>query len=196
MGLAIPQGVPALKNLTVNPNVLSSGNSGTASVTLTAVAVSDTAVSLASSDPSVSIPASVIVHAGSITASFSVSTTTVLADTSVMLTASLNSISKQVSLLVTQSKILSLKLTPTSVVGGEISTGKVTLSAASPAEGFVVNISSSNTSAVAVSASVTVPAGSKTATFPITSLAVSVQKKPIISATTGVTKSTTLTVNP
>ena len=58
------------------------------------------------------------------------------------------------------------------MTGGADSTGKVTLSAAAPAGGAVVTLTSSNLNAATVPASVTVAAGATTATFAITTKAV------------------------
>ena len=68
--------------------------------------------------------------------------------------------------------LLSLTLNPATVTGGADSTGKVTLTAAAPAGGAVVTLTSSNTNAATVPASVTVAAGATTATFAITTNAV------------------------
>jgi hypothetical protein len=61
----------------------------------------------------------------------------------------------------------SVTVNPTDVVGGNASTGTVRLTAAAPSGGFTVALSSDNTTAATVPASVTVPAGSTTASFPI-----------------------------
>ena len=61
-----------------------------------------------------------------------------------------------------------VKVNPTDVVGGDPATGTVTLNAAAPAGGFTVSLSSDNTTAATVPASVTVPAGATSATFPVT----------------------------
>ena len=58
-----------------------------------------------------------------------------------------------------------LSVSPTSVVGGNSSTGTVTLTSAAPAGGIVVTLSSTNAT---VPGSVTVVAGSTTATFTVT----------------------------
>ena len=74
-----------------------------------------------------------------------------------------------------------VSLNPTSVTGGGASTGTVTLSAAAPAGGVVVTLSSNPTGVVTVSPSVSVPPGGTTATFTV--------------ATTPVTASTTVTIS-
>ncbi len=69
------------------------------------------------------------------------------------------------------SVLSSVAVNPTSVTGGNPSTGTITLSGAAPTGGAMVTLSSNNTAAT-VPASVTVAAGSTTATFPITTTAV------------------------
>ena len=91
--------------------------------------------------------------------------------------------------------LVSVKLTPTSIQGGNPGTGTVTLTANAGAGGLVVTLSSSNSAAV-VPPSVTVPAGTKTASFTITTKTVSAVTKPTITATLIVNKTTVLTVNP
>src|SRR5436853_455355 len=71
----------------------------------------------------------------------------------------------------------SLTLNPTSVVGGvQSSTGTVTLSGPAPAGGAQVMLSSSN-GAASVSSSVTVPAGSSSANFTISTSARSEERR-------------------
>lgn len=93
--------------------------------------------------------------------------------------------------------LTNLTLNPTSVAGGpgNTSTGTVTLSAAAPAGGIVVNLSSANPTIAGVPATVTVNQGSLTANFTITTTAVTMQTDVVISATyNGTTRNATLTV--
>jgi trimeric autotransporter adhesin len=90
--------------------------------------------------------------------------------------------------------LASLILSPRSVKGGNSSTGTVTLSAAAPAGGAVVTTSSSNTVAT-VPSSVTVAAGSTSATFTVSTQRPSADTTVTISATfNGTTKTAALTV--
>src|SRR2546425_4097410 len=66
----------------------------------------------------------------------------------------------------------SLSLNPTSVTGGNSSTGTVTLSGAAPSGGAQVTLSSSNTVVARVPSSVTVAAGATSATFTVSTSAV------------------------
>ena len=61
----------------------------------------------------------------------------------------------------------SLSVNPTDVVGPDPATGTVTLTSAALSGGFVVDVSSNNTAAATVPPSVTVPAGSTSATFTV-----------------------------
>jgi len=96
-------------------------------------------------------------------------------------------------------RISSASLNPTSVVGASPSTGTVTLSAAAPAGGAEVTLSSSNPAVASVPARVTVPAGATSADFTVSTTSV-----PVGASTTvairglygGVLNSATLTVSP
>jgi thermitase len=97
----------------------------------------------------------------------------------------------------TQPSLDTLSLNPTSVVGGNSATGTVTLTAAAPSGGFVVNLSSSNSSVASVPSSVTVPAGATSANFTVSTTAVSASTNVTITASAGgVSRTATLTVNP
>src|SRR5829696_7671922 len=81
-------------------------------------------------------------------------------------------------------------LNPASVTGGSTSQGTASLTGAAPSGGAVVTLSSSNTSAATVPASVTVPAGAFSATvIASTSLTIS-------GAFGGTSRNATLTVTP
>ena len=90
--------------------------------------------------------------------------------------------------------ISSVTLNPTTVTGGSASTGTVTLTGAAPAAASVTL--ASNNGAATVPATVTVAAGQSTATFQVTTTAVSASAQPVVTATYGVAKTATLTVNP
>jgi hypothetical protein len=85
----------------------------------------------------------------------------------------------------TSPTLSSLTVNPTDVVGGNPSTGTVTVSAAAPAGGFVVDLSSDNTAAATVPASITVPAGSTSATFTVTTKQVTNAQSAVIIGTVG-----------
>jgi hypothetical protein len=85
---------------------------------------------------------------------------------------------------------------PASVTGGTSSQGTITLTAAAPAGGFAVSLSSSSTAAT-VPASVTVAQGATSATFAIATSAVTTSTPVTLTASSGgVTRTATLTVTP
>jgi hypothetical protein len=89
----------------------------------------------------------------------------------------------------------SVALNPASVVGGNSSMGTVTLSGPAPAGGAQVALSSSNTTAARVPASVAVATGATSATFTISTSAVAASTAVTISATYGgVSRTALLTV--
>jgi hypothetical protein len=89
----------------------------------------------------------------------------------------------------------SFKVSPASVTGGSAAVGTLVLTAAAGPGGLTVAISD-NSEVVTFPSTVTVPAGSKSATFPIATTAVGFQVKATLFATLVVTKSAPLTVNP
>ncbi len=92
--------------------------------------------------------------------------------------------------------VSSLSLNPTTVLGGVTnSNATVTLNSPAPSGGVSVTLSSSNPSAVTVQGSVMV-ASSTSATFPVTSNAVSSSTTSTITATLNGSAQATLTVNP
>jgi hypothetical protein len=91
--------------------------------------------------------------------------------------------------------VASLSLNPTTVTGGSSSTGTVTLTAVTQAS-TTVTITSNNPAAT-VPASVTVPAGSQSRTFSISTTQVPATTSAVITASlNGTSRSATLTINP
>ena len=90
--------------------------------------------------------------------------------------------------------VASLSLNPASVAGGTSSQGTVTLSGPAPSGGVTVTLSSSNTAAAQVPASVVVPAAATSATFTITTSSVSSSTSSTISASYQTTQTATLGV--
>jgi trimeric autotransporter adhesin len=196
--LTVAPNVPALTALTVSPTSVSGGTSATGTVTLgSAAPAGGVAVSLGSNLPgSASVPPTVTVPGGATSATFAVTTFPVDA-TTVQLSATLGSVTQFASLGITRSPALSaLGLSPAIVVGGNSSTGTVTLVEAAPSGGTVVTLS--DDSALATTpASVTVAAGATSRTFTVTTTAVTAQTPVVITGSSGgATRSATFTVNP
>ncbi len=194
----------ALSSLSLNPTSVTGGNSSTGTATLSGPAPAGGAqVTLSSNNTTAAaVPSSVTVAAGAISATFTVSTSSVAASDTVTISAVYAGATKSASLTVTPASppsptLSSLTLNPTSVIGGNSSTGTVTLSGAAPSGGAVVTLSSSNTMAARVPSSVTVAAGATTASFTIsTSTVASLTTVSISASYGGATRSASLTVAP
>jgi hypothetical protein len=159
--------VPFPKTLTVAPNVITGGNSAVGTITLQSNApAGGQVVTLTSMHPDVTVPASVTVPAGAISATFSVATKIASRDYSAAIYAEADGAGVGTTVLVKRVTPKSITFAPSSVPGGNASVGTVTLSVAAPAGGAVVQLKSTS-SFVTVPASVTVAEGQTTATFDI-----------------------------
>jgi hypothetical protein len=129
------------------------------------------------------------------------------------ISAQVGSSTKSAKLTVLPPSFTSLTLNPTSVAGSNPSTGQVSISGAAPSGGFTIGLNAKNPESAAhptlqvvrfqapivtIPAQVVVPAGATSASFPITTRAVSVSTSVTINATYGpfVTKTAMLTVLP
>jgi hypothetical protein len=196
----------SLSSLTLSPTTAIGGaQSSTGAVMLSGPAPTGGAqVALSSSNTAAAtVPSSVTVPAGVTSATFTVSTSAVNATTAVTISAAYGGVTRTASITVTPAPppaptLSSLTLSPTSVVGGtQSSTGTVTLSGAAPAGGAQIALSSSNTAAARVPSSVTVVAGATSATFTVSTSAVTTLTAVSISAAYGgVTRTASITVAP
>lgn len=190
---------PSLKSLTISPSTISGGAQPQGIVMLNGQAPAGGAVvTLSSNSAFVSPPASVVVDAGSFSASFPISTSAVTTNTNVAVTANYAGASAQGQVTLTpQSPPSSITLSPTSTTGsGGSSFATVTI--ASPAStDQTLQVASSNPSVASVPNGVTIPAGSTTGGFNIFTSSVSTQTIVTISVSGGgVTRTANLTVNP
>jgi TIGR03790 family protein len=191
----------AVNSLALNPQQVVGSSSfignSTATITLSAPApMGGTTFNLSSDQPgAASVPASVIVPAGSSKATFPVTTSTVTAAAFVKISASgpvtLNNTLQVYPLLG------GISFSQSTVSAGQTITGTVLLNDRAPTGGALVTLSSSNTAVATVPASVTVPAGSAGAPFSIPTSIVSASTPTTISATyAGTTVTATLTAVP
>ncbi|HTQ08907.1 MAG TPA: hypothetical protein VMI31_02435 [Fimbriimonadaceae bacterium] len=180
-----------LTNFTLSPTTVNAGQTSTGTVTIGNTAeAGGVVVNLVSLNPAVAtVPASgnVVIAAGSTNATFTVNTLATAVDTTVTIQAirGTNTISRT---LTVKGVTFTMGVNPNSVIGGAASpssVGTVTLALTAPAGGVQVNLASSNPSAASVPASVTVPGGSKTATFNINTSQVAVTQNVTITGTTG-----------
>lgn len=186
-----------VSTLTVSATSLMGGKSATGTVTLSGNApAGGVVVSLTSDNPAVTVPATVTVRAGTAAAHFTVRTTPVAVSAAATLTAAAGGATAQAILTVQPPAVKALSVKPRAVVGGSSATGTVTLNGAAPAGGMVVDLAS-DSSLAQVPATVTVPAGARKTTFPITTSTVSAITRATIQATaSGMSKSATLKIKP
>jgi subtilase family serine protease len=182
-------------SLSVSPASVGGGASSVGTVTLSGPAPdAGLTVSLASSDPSAAVPASVAVPAGAVSATFPVTTVPVVSQATATLSATLNSVTQTTTLTVLAPALEPIALAPDTVTGGTSAVATLTLTFPAPTGGVAIALTSSAASAV-VPASVTIPAGQTSVPVTITTTAVPITAAVTLTATyAGITKKTTLTV--
>ena len=183
----------------LNPTVVAGGvkSSGIVVLNLNAPKGGLTVTLKSNASTVASVPTSIKIPAGSNSAPFNVATVAVASSTDVTIIASSSGGSASAVLTVKPPQVLSVKLSPPSVLGGATSTVTVTLSGAAPKGGAKVFVASDSPAAATVPPSVTVPVGAKTAIFKAASHAVSASTPVSITASFVGTKATgVLTVLP
>ena len=193
--------LPWLNNFTVSPQSLIGGNNSTGSVTLNGQPPTNAGynVTFTSTNASLVATPKTISNMGTTSAQSTVFTNPVLAQTPVVVTAhdptGVN-VSQTMTLLPAPVTISALTLNPTSIIGSNGVTGTVTLTAAAPSPGIDLDLRPLLGTATAYSGTyVRVPAGSTSATFPITTQPVRATSAVTISAIhSATTKTATLTL--
>ena len=190
----------ALASLSVSPNPTPGGTAITGTVALNGPAPpSGMSVSLSSSNIKLAtVPASITVAGGDSSASFEIGSSAVAKAQTVTIAAALGSVVQRTALQLQPPALVSLTVAPASVQGSSTTavTGVVMLSGPAGAP-VLVKISSSNTSAATVPATVIVRPGKTSATFKVSHKKVKVSAAVTISATLSqVSETAKLTVTP
>ena len=194
-----PAGFPAVtapsNSFALNPQYLIGGTPSIGTITLAAAAASETIFTLTSNQTAAAtVPPTITVPAGQITASFPISTSFVASDTPLFITAASSGLTLT-NTLVPVPVLGALFVGPGTVTAGASATGTVYLNENAPAGGIVVSLATNN-SAVSVPPTVTVPAGSSVVPFPITTSAIAANTSVSIGASyAGTLTTATLTVN-
>jgi uncharacterized protein (TIGR03437 family) len=177
------------------PTSVLGGQNVSATVALTGTAPpGGVKIEISSDNPNALPPATVSVLFAASSATFSIPTLTVTASQTCTITATLGRSSKIAQFTVIPA--LQLALASSSVVGGNNVNGTVTIADSAPIIGATVNLQSSDQSAK-VPYGVVIPSGSTSASFTITTSAVTAARTVTISATYGTVKqSAPLTLNP
>jgi hypothetical protein len=164
---------PTPVSVTAASNPLYSGEGTWIAIQLTAaVGAGGADIALASSNPGVvSLPASVPMPGNQGWTQFTVQTGQVTAPTPVTLSATLNGSSASVQINVLPPSLHSISFSPSTQSGGAQASATVMLNGQAPAGGAVVSLSS-NSLAVSPPPTVTVPAGSFSTFFPVSTSSV------------------------
>ena len=188
---------PAAKLVSMlsTPTTLVGGSASTVTISLSGpVPAGSEVISLTSGNPALLVPATVTIPAGKSKATFTLATLPVSKSTTGTISASLFGLKVSETLAVTTPAITSVTISPKSIKGGLFATGTVTLAGKAGPQGDVIQVTSANSSVI-VAGTVTVPAGATTATFAISSKAVTSTKTVKITATLGTSsKFATLTL--
>ncbi len=188
----------SIVGLSVSPSSVASGSSSpiTGHVDLSSPAPnSGVKVNLSSNSSSITVPASVTVPSGQTGANFSVTAKKVTAETNATITGTWNSSSASTNIRIFVSTIKALKLSSTSVTGGNSVTATITLNGAAGSSGQTVSLVTADPSSTSVPDSIVVPAGANTVSFTVNTTGVSSDHSATITASTGsVSQKTVLTV--
>lgn len=158
-----------IATLTLNPNPVIGGNSVVGTLSLAGPAQTAVVVNLTSSSPTlVQVPSSVTIPIGSQTKSFTITTHSVASDTAVDIFATAMGSTQQVTLVLQPMRLIGFTLNSNRTYAGQSVTGTVTLNGPALSGGAVIALRNSNTSVATVPSSVTIPQGSSSKTFTIT----------------------------
>lgn len=190
--------VPLLGGIATNvANIIGGGVISAAVVLDENAPQGGTVVDLSSSNPSIApAPPTVSVPAGTDKVLFTIPTSAVPTNSSVTFTASLLGAKSIANVKITP-VLAALKLGKTSTTGGIAVGGTVALTGPAYSGGIVVNLSSDNPAVARVPATVTVPQGVSTASFTVSTSAVSAPTQVTLTASSGDSvKTVVLTVDP
>jgi WD40 repeat protein len=195
-----PEAVPSITTFTV-PSKVTGCKPATGKIVLDRPApVAGLTISLASGSGEVTVPRTLIFNGGTTQKTFKITTTAVSAGETATISATLGSQTANASLSLRPIGLAALTLSAATVKGGTSVDGGVTLECAAGPDDVVVTLSSSVPSAAQPAApTLTIPHGSLTGAFSVTTSAVTATKKPAIKGKTtpdALTKSKTLTVTP
>ena len=185
--------------LTLNPNSVPGGTASQGTVTLShAAPVGGLSVALKAANATIAkVPSAVTVPAGATTASFTINTIQPLngQTTTTTISATLGSKVGTAALTIRAPQAASISFNPSTVTGGNTTVGTVKLDVAAPSAGSVVSLTSSNTAAAKVPATVTVPGGKTSVSFNVVSGVVTGSATTTVTATVnGASVSTVLSV--
>lgn len=173
-----------LKAITATPNPVASGSEVAIKVdTLFAAPPGGMTLELSTSSPSIlPLPATIVVPAGTATATVRCNAGPVAGDTRVLAGVSTDESVLTTGVVVVLPSPRSITASPSLVVSGDTVTFTLTMNSPAPPGGLVVQLGSFDTSVIAVPSSVTVPAGQTTVTFSAVAKDVVLAKSTLVGA--------------
>ncbi|MCP9495357.1 MAG: hypothetical protein MSG64_13000 [Pyrinomonadaceae bacterium MAG19_C2-C3] len=155
-------------------------------------------VALTSTNPAVSLPATINIPAGAVNQKIALTTRSVSSMQSGTLTARLEGVALSKPIVVRPAGVKSISLNRTSLAGGNTATGVVTLECGASSSAIQVKLSSSNaTLARPIAATIEIPPGKKSAAFSVNTQPVARPGYTYLRATAnGVSKNVKLTIEP
>jgi len=155
-------------------------------------------VNLSSNSPNASVPKNVKVYERETSATFNIKTKQVTSQKTVSISANYGgSASASITLIPKATSLSSIRVNPTAVVGGTTAQGTANLTGAAPAGGLTISLASDNPTVAGVPPNVTVPAGSSSTSFNVTTTTVLSDITAMISGSYGGgTSGSSLTVEP
>jgi len=186
----------SLDSLSISQGSVTGGGSFvTGSVNITSPATSDVAIGL-SADPPAVVPPSVVVPAGSTTATFTILTRSVTSDTAATITATAAGVTRTAMLTILAPVVSALELTPSAVVGGGSSTATVSLSGAAATD-IAVSVTRIGSTSASAPPQITVSAGQSSGSFTISTVAVATSERATFTVSANRSSaSSTLTIAP
>ncbi len=155
-------------------------------------------IDIGNTNPAATAPATLAIASNKTSGKFVITTTAVAANQVGDISVDLGASSQTKQLTVRRIGVLSLTLSPNPGIGGNVVNGTVKLECDAAPGDITVTLSSSNPSAAQpATASLLIPAGTRTMPFQVNTSAVAAPSKAKITATAnGIGKNKTLTVNP
>jgi hypothetical protein len=188
-----------LATVVLSPNSVTGGATSTGTATLTGPAPTGgaTVTLRTNSAPRATVPANVVIAAGTTSAQFVVTTLPQTADGSATITGSLNGISRAASIAVLRPFLVGLIATPDTTQGGLPLFGVAYLSGSPKAGTTGITVSlSSNSPSLTLPVTVRVPSGATSVGFTMTTLVVAVDTPVTITGTAGTTRTMTVVLTP
>ncbi|MCX6359940.1 MAG: L-type lectin-domain containing protein [Armatimonadetes bacterium] len=189
--------VPAVRSFTVSPNPACGGIPSTGLVTLQEAMATDTIFQITSANAAATTPATVVIPAGSLSASFPITTKVVAAATPGSISVARDKAMARATLTVAPIGVDVVSVAADYVAEGASTVGTINLQLPAAPGAVTVNLVSAVPGVASVPVSVTIPQGSKTAQFKIDTFGVGANTPCLITAAAnGSRRTTTLTVRP